>query len=209
MAEIKGGYEKTYDVLVPRLAGCDFASVCGDLGLEPPQDGVVRIEFLRRPYEIDATGVRCLTESTRKYVNRKSVLIYYLTSGGRGEPLMQFQMLHAFSQGIFSGSRGTEWMTSGVCKLFGDSPELFSKTMDVLGARRLEPRPSAHDIWEYWVLPRVPTEISYYGADEEFPCEIRVMFDKTALAYVPFETLAVLDGCLIQEINDIGIELTQ
>jgi hypothetical protein len=117
---------------------------------------------------------------------------------------MQFQMLHAFSQGIFSGSRGTDWMTSDASRLYGHAPELFSQTMDRLGAQRLEPRPSAPDIWEYWVLPRMPTEISYYEADDEFPCEIRVMFDKTALTYVPFETLAVLGSCLIQEIYELG-----
>lgn len=207
MDKQKSGYEQTYYVLVPWLADCDFEQVCGDLGLAPPENGVVRLEFLRRPYEIDATGVRDLSGNPREDFNRKSVLIYYLTSGGRGEPLMQFQMLHAFSQGIFSGSRGTDWMTSDVSRLFGHAPELFSQTMDKLGARRLEPRPSARDIWEYWVLPRVPTEISYYEADDEFPCEIRLMYDKTALTYVPFETLAVLGSCLIREIYDIGVEM--
>jgi hypothetical protein len=39
--------------------------------------------------------------------------------------------------------------------------------------------------------------IKYFEADEEFPCDIKIYYDKTVSEYLDFEPLAVLNGCLV------------
>jgi hypothetical protein len=72
--------------------------------------------------------------------------------------------------------------------------------MEILEATALEPRGGANSIWLYWLLPKMPVEIYYYDADEEYPCMVKFKYDKTALTFVPFETLVVMNSCLIKEI---------
>ena len=207
------GYEKTYEVLVPRLAGCDFERAAKDLGLVY-KDGIVHADFLLRHYTIDETGVhealgtpdetKTPTDSDSD-VNRKSVLIYYLTWGGKGEPLYQFKLFHSFSQGIFSGgATETNWMSASLRRILsdgGNGAERFEAAMKVFGATQKPTTGGATSIWSYQVLPKIPVEIYYYDADEEFPCEVKVMYDRTALNFVPFETLGVLGSCLHNEIK--------
>ncbi|MDR3161466.1 MAG: DUF3786 domain-containing protein [Spirochaetaceae bacterium] len=47
------------------------------------------------------------------------------------------------------------------------------------------------------LLPRMPVKVVHYEADEEFPCEVKIFYDKTALNFLDFEPLAVLNGCFI------------
>ena len=213
------GYEKTYEVLVPRLSGCDFERAAADLGLMY-KDGIVHVDFLLRHYTIDETGVHEIESTNETYeranetksttdsdsdVNRKSVLIYYLTWGGRGEPAYQFKLFHSFSHGIFSGgATETNWMSASLRRILsegGDGATRFEETMNVFGATQKPVTGGATSIWSYQVLPKIPVEIYYYEADEEFPCEVKVMYDSTALNFVPFETLGVLGSCLHNEIK--------
>lgn len=213
------GYEKTYEVLVPRLSGCDFIKVAEELGLVY-KDGLVHVDFLLRHYVIDENGVRetgeVIDESTSPTdrdsdVNRKSVLIYYLTWGGRGEPVYQFKLFHSFSQGIFSGGAVEKnWMSASLRRILsdgGDGAVRFTQAMSVLGADRKPATGGATSVWSYLLLPKMPVEIYYYEADEEFPCEVKVMYDSTALNFVPFETLGVLGSCLHNEIKRILLRL--
>jgi hypothetical protein len=263
------GYEKTYEVLAPRLRGCDFEKAAADLGLLYDAGGSVRVDFLRRHYRIDETGVyetetqdkgtdtlycenktaclppwlcqdrgtiplsrqskteeasprletekpsSCLagksSTDSDSDVNRKSVLIYYLTSGGRGEPVYQFKLLHNFAQGIFSGGGGSNWMSAPLRKTFSGDPygsERFSRAMAALGAGPVAAKAGATSVWAYLLLPKMPVEIYFYEADDEFPCEVKVMYDSTALCFVPFETLAVLHGCLLNEIKRASLAET-
>jgi hypothetical protein len=269
---LPSGYELTYYNLIPRLADCDFATVASQLGLSVLPDGKIPIIFLRREYLIGHDGVVDINgggESDCDF-NRKSILIYYLTSGGRGEPFYQFKLLHHFSDGVFSGDRGnTNWMSDPLRKVFSEAvdpatplrsaqddvqgveiagqarndacgverfaattlacgaarfaattlacgaarfattmltcgAERFVATMKELGAEQQESKAGATSVWSYQLLPKMPIEIYFYEEDDEFPCETKIMYDGTALNFVPFETLAVLNGCLISEIKRIA-----
>jgi hypothetical protein len=138
-------------------------------------------------------------------VNCKSVLIYYLTYGGKGEPLYRFQPLQAFSQGLFSGSQNdSSWRNDCISEIYANAPEKFAWAMQLLGATPAAVSSGASSAWHLAALPKVPLEIRYYHQDDEFPCAIKLLVDRTALNYLPFETLAVYLGCVISELEHIG-----
>ena len=52
--------------------------------------------------------------------------------------------------------------------------------------------------WLLKVLPKILLLIVYYDADDEFPFEVQILFDKNASRFMEFECLAFLEGCLVR-----------
>jgi len=208
---MKTGHEKNYDYLITLLPTADF-SKAATLGFSETGADSARITFLRRDYRMRRHGVDDLGGESKAHINCRGVLIYYLTHGGEGEPAGAFQLLHQFSSGIFTGGgKDLNWMARSLAKIFSGKRETglaaFRRTMTVLGAMETAAKASADASFFYLLLPKLPVQIDYYAADDEFPCEVKFLYDQRALDFLPFETLAVAGGCLIGEIAHIAHSL--
>jgi hypothetical protein len=91
-----------------------------------------------------------------------------------------------------------KWMTAPLGKTFGGNYAKFSGTMCKLGGFFHGRQNSDGYAWLLKVLPKIPLQIVYYDEDEEFPCEVRILFDKNAALFMEFECLAFLQGCLVR-----------
>jgi hypothetical protein len=56
--------------------------------------------------------------------------------------------------------------------------------------------------YSFNVLPKMPVKVKYYEADEEFPPAVKYFWDTTAIRFLKFEPLAVLNGCLVTAIAE-------
>lgn len=195
------GYEQTYHLMRQSLSGCDFAGRALELGLSPPENGALQLTFLGRDYRVDAMGVypEGESESVSSY-NSRTVIIYYLTYGGRGEPSYDFRSIRSFSQGLFDGDRGG-W---GGKHRFENrlTPDLFDTAAKRIGAQPMQVKNGAHSYLLY-AFPKVPALVTYTEGDEEFPDDISVKFGTNALNFLPFETLAVLHGLIERSLVNI------
>ena len=205
---MKTGYEKNYDYLITLLPACDFTKAAA-LGFAETSPDSAQISFLCRDYRLGRHGVDDLGGFGKANINCRGVLIYYLTHGGDGEPAGEFQLLHQFSSGVFTGGgKDLNWMTRPLAKLFGGERQVGLETcrqaMAVLGAAETAAKASADASFLYRLLPKLPVQIDYYAADDEFPCEVKFLFDQRALDFLPFETLAVAGACLVGEIAHIA-----
>jgi len=195
------GYENNYKTLIHKLADCDFNEAAARLGLNQPINDSVTLSFLNRDYFIRKDGVFAL-DGEPSNPNCRSILIHYITSKGDGEPENKFFLPHYFlpnnlEHGIFSGQ---SWLPSRIIREIGDDYEKIHKAMEILGAKHEgEPRNGEH-IWQYLILPKIPIQIIYYEADDEFPCEIKIKLDGCAGRYIEFETIAFLCGCFVQAV---------
>jgi hypothetical protein len=59
-------------------------------------------------------------------------------------------------------------------------------------------------VWKYTVLPKIPIKIVYYEGDDEYPTNLQILFDKTAIKIYKFEPLAFLYGCFSEGFASIG-----
>ena len=50
-------------------------------------------------------------------------------------------------------------------------------------------------------LPKLPLELRFYDADEEFPAEAKVLYDLTAPNFLDLECLAALAHILVLELE--------
>jgi hypothetical protein len=194
------GYEKTYEAIMPRLRDLDFPYAALRLGFDLIDKYRMSIDFLGRKYELDREGARPV-DGEKVNVNFLSVLVYYALSKGNTEPLYDFALLNSFSGGLFSGGgRGSGWMVEPIRKACGGDYEKFRRAVRNLGMIYEGSRVTAEHTWQYQLLPKIPVLIKYFEADDEFPWDVKIYYDKTVPEYLDFEPLAVLNGCLVDAV---------
>ena len=191
------GYEVTYRALIPLIDKVDFAEAAPRLGFTLVSKDSMEIDFLGRRYELRHSGVKVIGADEDANVNFKSVLIYYAISRGAGEPDREYSIITAFSGGLISGNSGTgKWLLSPLTAVSGGSYERFRRGCEVLGARFISERNTGEYLWEYELLPKIPVQLVFFEADDEFPAETRVKYSNSAARWLEYEPLCFLNGCL-------------
>ncbi len=194
------GYEQIYENLLPKLSECDFSEVAGRLGLALRPDGSISVNFLGREYEISSRGVNP-TDGKPVNINNRSVLAYYALSKGTGEPAFSYVPVSSLTGTKVVFSSNLKWMAGSLGEIFSENYEKFSETMRRLGGVFSGKLNSGGYAWLLDVLPKIPLQIVYYDSDDEFPCEVQILFDKNASRFMEFECLAFLGGCLVRALS--------
>lgn len=194
---MNSGYEQIYESLIPKLSKCDFLEVAERLGLSLQPDGALSVNFLGREYEISSRGINP-TDDKPVNVNNLSVLAYYSLSKGVGEPAFSYVPISYLSGAGITFSTNTKWMTDPLGKTFSEDYAIFSETMCRLGGVFDGKLKSGGYSWLLKALPKILLQIVYYDGDDEFPCEVQILFDKNASRFLEFECLAFLEGCLVR-----------
>ena len=190
------GYEQIYERLLPELGACDFPEVAGRLGMSLQPEGTLAVDFLGREYEISARGVEA-KDGKPVQVNNRSVLAYYTLSRGAGEPAGTYVPLSHLA-GTIIVSSNTQWMTDPLGRAFCGEYPAFAETVRRLGAVFKGELKSWGYAWTLQVLPRIILRIVYYDRDDDFPCEVHILFDANASRFMEFECLAFLQGGLVR-----------
>ncbi len=189
-------YEETYKILAEKLKGCDFKEAAPRLGFDFIDINIAELDFLGRRYEVTQSGVFPLDKNPSSPQIR-GVIICYVTSKGSGILTGKYSFLHRFSEGIISSNGNMRWMTNTAVKAFKGDYKKFSKAAQKLGMVFEGSSKAYEHMWSYLILPKMPMRVIYYEQDEEFPCEIKLMFDNSASNLMEFEQLAFLSGCFI------------
>ena len=190
------GYEKTYEAVAARLRDLEFPYAAKRLGFDLIDKYTMSIDFLGRTYVLDRDGAGSL-DGEAADVNVLSVLAYYALSGGSAEPLYDFALLNTFTGGLLSsGGTDAAWMVEPLRKVCG-AHETFRRAARNLGMIYEGSRAAGEHAWQYRLLPKIPALIKYFEADDEFPCSIKIYYDKTVTEFLDFEPLAVLNGCFV------------
>jgi hypothetical protein len=195
------GYEKTYEAVAPRLRGLDFPYAAKRLGFDLIDKYTMSIDFLGRKYELHRDGARPV-DGEKTNVNILTVLVYYALSQGGADlrdmkSRYDFALLSAFTGSLVSGGGDPGWMTEPLRRACGGDYEKFSRAARDLGMTWEGSRVPGEQAWICRLLPRIPALIKCFEADDEFPFDIKIYYDKTVPEYLDFEPLAVLNGCLV------------
>ena len=189
---MKGGYDSIYLGSITKLSDCNFQASAERLGLEYV-DGGIQVSFLKREYRITLAGVEAL-DGQPFNPNNGSVLLYYLLSNGRGDPENSFVPFESIP-GMISGlGFQNRMMSRPLERKLGNDYVRFREAAVKLGGTEEESQIGRH-LWKFNVLPKIPLKIVFYEADDEFPTNIQILLDKTALQFLEFECLAFMVAC--------------
>jgi hypothetical protein len=190
----QNGYEKTYEAVAARLRTLEFPYAAKRLGFDLIDRYAMSIDFLGGSYRLSRDGVRP-ADGGNVNVNVLSVLAYYALSPSSAEPLYDFALLNTFAGGLVSGG-DSGWMAAPLLRVCGDH-EKFRRIARDMGMVYEGSRVPGEHTWQYRLLPKIPVMIRYFEADEEFPCDVKIYYDKTVPEFLDFEPLAVLTSCLV------------
>jgi hypothetical protein len=233
-AAAKLGYEMTFDYVLARLAEVDFPDAARRLGFTLVSPETMTISFLGQDWRLSKAGGQFVCSPEAEFAaagslprpscpqdfNRRSVLCYYALSEMAGKPVGEYCLLTAFSHGVFKMSAATsgkgqkDWTTNGLFgQVYGDPADpaggyaKFKAVAEEWGMESVGDVGSGAHKWRYKLLPVVPVEIVYLEPDEEFLCDLKVYWDKTAIDVFKFEPLAVLNGCFVHSLADAGRDI--
>jgi len=191
-----GGYEDIYRWQAAKLAGADLTGPAPGLGLIVAGPGLVRVSLFGRDYLVDESGVRS-ADGGPASPNQRSLVAHYALSPGRGEPAYEFVPLDRLSgpaPGSPGGGRtlGRDYLDRALARRFDRDPEALAAAAARLGGRDLGREPSGGRAWLFHPFPKIPLKLVVHEADEEFPASYRLLFDKSATAFMVFEALGFL-----------------
>ncbi|WP_338603128.1 DUF3786 domain-containing protein [Desulfoferula mesophila] len=192
-------YEKVYLGLVERLAGVDFAGAAASLGLERQGAGCL-VPLLGGEYLVGPTGVS-LAEGGKAFITHRIVLAWYLLHAGSGEPSGSMVPYRELPGGADFARALQTLVHQRLAEGFAGRLAQLKRAAASLGAEELESS-SPHDgAWRFAALPKLPLELRFYDADDEFPAEAKVLYDLTAPNFLDLECLAALAHILVLELE--------
>lgn len=117
------------------------------------------------------------------------LLLHYLLTADGITPRGQWVSFRDLPDGRVYYPAFREGSEQRLLARFGDDVAGFLRAAEALGGRRL---PLADHAFAFQVLPRLPMAVLLWEGDEEFPPEVRILFDSSAANYLPTEDLAVI-----------------
>lgn len=192
---MNGAYDSIYYGLVSKLSKLDFTESADRLGLHHI-DGGIQVCFLKREYRISSNGVEPV-DGLPVHVNNRSVLLYYILSKGEGDPQNNYVRFESIPRMISGLPVQSRLMNAPLERYFGNDYVKFTEAAIKLGGTQGESSSGKH-LWRFDILQKIPLQLVFYEADEDFPAEIQIMLDTTAIQFLEFECLAFLMGCLVR-----------
>lgn len=185
------------------LSGVDLQRNGRRLGLRTNCDGQVWVKFLGRYYRFEPGSIRT-ADGRDAELHHGSVLAGYLLKNGTGHPSLNFVPLGRLTgmvAGRTSYSKGV--LERRLADAAGRSMEYFRRAI-----RKLDGKPGGEvgnggESWIIYLLPKIPIQLIVYEEDDEFPLDIRILFDLTAPAFLEFEFLAVLASIFVTDLIEL------
>lgn len=107
-------------------------------------------------------------------------------------PLANLQITSSPNAGIF---------TQRYADAFSGKTDLLWKVCQEIGGRRPEVTAGADVCWEFDFFPFFPIQFRYWDKDDEFPPQIKLLWDKNALKFMHFETIYYAMHVLLEYIK--------
>jgi hypothetical protein len=167
------------------------------------EQGRFEIRMLNRDYHVSWPDLEVREvgrDEEPSYVVQLLLLHYLITSDGISlrNQWISFRDLpdgRVYYPAFREGSEA--WLLSR----FGSDPGGLDSAATALGGESAELGDRGY---VFWAFPRLPIAVLLWEGDDEFPPEMRILFDATAPNYLPTEDLAViaryLTACLVRSV---------
>ncbi|MFO7709597.1 MAG: DUF3786 domain-containing protein [Desulfobacterales bacterium] len=180
-----------------KLAAEPFDRIRRRSGFAEAAADVLRVPFLDRVYRVRTPGFEFADEAEagRDVPLQEQVLIlHYLMADG---PVFHADDWVAYREIPGAGFYFSAFVKRAVDPLknsFGRNPGALAAAAGRLGGLTVEPGDSG---FEFRLLPHVALRLILYAADEEFPAEASILFERRVGSLLSPEDIAWLAGMLV------------
>ncbi|VVS90638.1 DUF3786 domain-containing protein [Desulfoluna spongiiphila] len=192
-------FEKTYGWYLKQLAACDFLGRAERLGARVGDEALV-FSFLNDPIAISRAGVIGPGGQAPGF-SECIVLMNYILRCPETLPATGDWVTYREVKG--SGPLAVYFSENAVKPLqdrFAGNVAALEAACSALGGRK-EPGTGGYDFSAtFFPLPRVPLNLRFNDADEEFPASCTLLFTSDVSAWLDPESLAILAVLFAQKI---------
>jgi len=190
-----------------RLAAEPCERVLKRSGFEPADSGALRIPFLNRVYRVSCPGFEFsdLAASEKDVPLQEQILIlHYLLADAAGVPAGDWVAYREIPGATFYFAAFIKRAVDPLKKVFGQNIAAFIAAAARLSA---EPVGLGDAGFEFKVFPKVPLRLILHAADEEFPAEATILFDRSIGRMLSPEDLAWMAGMLVYRLIAFSREI--
>jgi hypothetical protein len=180
------------------LAKLDLAAQAWTLGLKVDSRGQVLVDFLGHKLAVDHQGVHSLDERAVS-LDMQSVVAHYLCSRGQGDLIGEFVPIGRLTGINVTMGSPSENLAKPLIDKIGPRYDLFSQAAKKIEGRHNGLTPAGGQAWDFG-LPKLIIRIEFFEEDEEFPAEIKLLFDLSANRFADYACLELFTMCLVVEL---------
>lgn len=162
------------------------------------------IPFLRTVYRIcRLTGqVDRLSNGIYEKANfNESMTLYDIVCYAKEDAALSGEFCSVMQlDGIAKSSNPGGFMFSKFCHRLENRADALRKACEALGGT---PYPVGEIAYQIPLFDFLPIVFQFWNADEDFPSQLMIKWDRNILQYMHFETTFYATGCLLQRIAEI------
>jgi len=205
----KDDYENAFK-LAARELGAGAPAVIGGLSGAEYDEANQRLvlEFIGRRVFIAWPDIAVgYLDSEEAVPITEQVLILHYLSRAKGAPLSgQAITYREVPSGEFYYPAFVKRAEAPMLSVFGNSPELLTRTAPEIGGRPVEDLGDAAAVFQ--ALPQVPVTLVVWGGDDEFEPSGKILFDRSISHYLDVEDVAWLSGMIVYRLMRLAPKYT-
>ncbi len=190
-------YINARKIALEELSGIPFEVILKRTGFESPSENTFRIPFLDRMYRVSYPQFEFSdqTESDKEIPLQEQVLIlHYMKAPAMPPPTKLWIAYREIPGAAFYFGAFVKRAVDPLKKVFGGNLAGFSRAAQKLNPQEIDNGDAG---FEFSVLPGVSLQLLLWAADDEFPAEANILFDKNIGQILSPEDVAWLAGMVV------------
>lgn len=159
------------------------------------------IPFLGRTYRIRRDSGHVEKADGQPANFEESLTIYDILCYAREDASLSGEFCSVMQlDGIAKSANPGGFMFSSFCRRLAGRSQALRNACEILGGT---PYPVGEVAYQLPLFDFLPIVVQFWDADEEFPGQLMIKWDRNILQYMHFETTFYATGCLLQRIREL------
>lgn len=158
--------------------------------------------LLGQEYRIRRSDGAVFTDAGECLDYETTLTLYDVLCCSAKSPVLAHEWATVENLQMVSSSPGTDTFTGRYAKLFSGKAEALFKVCEEIGGRKPVMSAGADACWEFDLFPFLPVQFRFWDGDDEFPPQIKLLWDKNTLDFMHFETTYYAQGLLLHMLKE-------
>ncbi len=190
-------YINAQKIAIETLSEQDLKNISERSGFEVEDENCLRVPFLNRVFRVHFPDFEFSDQDDADIevpIQEQILILHYMLAPAAHQLADQWVAYREIPGASFYFSAFIKRAIDPLKNVFGQNLNGLSKAAAILNGRPIEPGDVG---FEFDLLPNVPLQVILYAADEEFPAEANILFDRTIGEILSPEDIAWLAGMLV------------
>lgn len=204
---MESNYDKTVQIAQALFLGYDQIAMIEKYGLEHDEN-YLYLPFIGDRYRISRqnAGIEAPVETGRFASCRDYNIvmsIYDVLTYPSGTPELANAWCQLHSLQVTMSSPNADRFNQKYADAFAGRAERLRQACQRLGGTQLQISAGADVYCQFDIFPFFPIQFRFWDADDEFPAQIRILWDQNSLQFMRFETLYYVMGAFLSKLSQV------